>query len=422
MTTSLNRALARQLLRTAVATATACWALVSPAAAAESVEVVHWWTSGGETAAVGKFKEAFAAKGYEWKDLAVGGADNQRMLLKTRVGKGSPPDAAQVNTDVRAYAADRSNLANLDALAAKEGWDSVLPAQVLRYAKMGGASYAVVPVNVHRQNVMWINAAALKKFGADAPPKTWDEFFAMADKAKAAGMIPLAMGEDTWVNFFFIQVAYSTMTPDSFRKAFYDADESAMKSAGMVQAFEVFRKARSYVDRSASTRKWNEATQMVIQGKAFAQVMGDWAKGEFVQAGKKPNEDYVCAPVPGSSNGHLFNSDAFMFFKHGKDSAAQVALASTFMNKEAQQAFSLLKGSVPVRTDADVSKFDDCARKSYADFVAAGKSGTLAAAPNMIQTPAKIAAWRDVFLAFWNDDTMTAQQGVDKMAAAAKAN
>lgn len=422
MDTSLNRAFARNVLSTAVMTAATCLALASSALAAESVEVIHWWTSSGETAAVGKFKEAFTAKGFEWKDLAVGGADNQRMLLKARVGKGSSPDAAQINSDVRAYAADRSNLANLDALAAKEGWDSVLPAPVLRYAKMGGSSYVAVPVNVHRQNVMWINAAALKKIGADAPPKTWEEFFAMADKARAAGMIPLAMGEDTWVNFFFYTVAYSTMPPDSFRKAFYDADESALKSAGMLRAFEVFRKARSYVDRSASTRKWNEATQMVIQGRAFALVMGDWAKGEFVQAGKKPNEDYLCAPVPGTSNGHLFNSDAFMFFKHGKDSAAQLALAQTLMNKEAQQAFSLLKGSVPVRTDADVSKFDECSKKSYADFVSAGKSGTLAAAPSMIQTPAKYAAWRDVFLAFWNDESMTAQQGADKLVAAAKAN
>ncbi len=417
-----KRAFTRKMFLTAVAIAATVLTLASGARAAEAVEVIHWWTSGGETAAVGKFKEAFAARGFEWKDLAVGGADNQRLLLKTRVGKGSPPDAAMINSDVRAYAADRNNLANLDALAAKEGWDTVLPDPVKRYAKMGGTSYVAVPVNVHRQNVMWISTAALKKIGADAPPKTWDEFFVMADKAKAAGMIPLAMAEDAWVNFFFVQVAYSTMPPDAFRKAFYDADEAALKSPGMVKAFEVLRKSRAYVDRSASTRKWNEATQMVMQGKAFAQVMGDWAKGEFVQAGKKAGEDYVCATVPGSGTNHLFNSDAFMFFKHGSDSPGQLALAQTLMNKDAQVSFSLLKGSVPVRTDADVSKFDDCAKKSYADFVSSGKNGGLAAAPGMIQSPGKIAAWRDVALAFWNDDGMSAQQGVDKMVAAAKAN
>ncbi len=393
----------------------------APVQAAETVEVIHWWTSAGETAAVGKFKEALAAKGVEWKDLAVGGADNQRTLLKTRVGKGSPPDAAQINSDVRGYAANRDNLADLSALAIKGGWDSVLPAPVQRYAKLNGSTYVAVPVNVHRQNVMWINADALKKLGGTAP-RTWDEYFALADKAKAAGMVPLAMAEDAWVNFMFMQVAYGTMQPDAYRKAFYDADDALLKGPGMVKAFEVMRKARGYVDRSASTRKWNEATQMVIQGRAFSQVMGDWAKGEFTLAGKKPGADYLCIPVPGSGSGHVFNSDAFMFFKHGKESPGQMQLAQVMMDKDAQVAFSLAKGSVPVRMDADVSKFDDCARQSYADFVAGGKNGSLAAAPSMLQTPARIAAWRDVVLAFWNDDGITPQQAADKMAAAAKAN
>lgn len=397
--------------------------VASSAYAAESVEVIHWWTSGGETAAVAKFKEALGARGVEWQDLAVGGADNQRTLLKTRVGKGNPPDAAQINSDVRAYAANPDNLANLNEMAARDKWNDVLPATVQRYAKLGGTNYVAVPVNVHRLNVMWISASGLKKVGASAPPKTWDEFYAMADKAKAAGMIPLAMAEDGWVNFLFMQVAYGTLQPEAFRKAFYDVDQAALKGPGMVKAFEILRRLRGYADRSAPSRKWNEATQMVIQGKAFAQVMGDWAKGEFTIAGKKPNEDYFCAPVPGTSNGHMFNSDAFLFFnKGGKVTAGQQSLAQTLMDKNAQVAFSLAKGSVPVRTDADVSHFDACARQSYADFVASSANGTLAAVPQMLQTPARIAAWRDVVVAFWNDDDMSPQQAADRMLAAAKTN
>ena len=123
-----------------------------------------------------------------------------------------------------------------------------------------------VPVNVPRQNVMWISTEAMKKIGASAPPKTWDEFFAMADKAKAAGLMPLVMATDPWVNFMFMQVVYGTLQPEAYHKAFYDADDGLLKGPGMVKAFEVMRKARGNVDRSASTRKWNEATQMVIQG------------------------------------------------------------------------------------------------------------------------------------------------------------
>ncbi len=421
MTISVNCALVRKLLSTAVVTACACWTPVSPAWAAESVEVIHWWTCGGETAAVGKFKAALTAKGVEWKDLAVGGADNQRVLLRTRVGKGNPPDAAMINTDVRGYAANRDNLADLNALAAKGKWDSVLPEPVQRYAKMGGGTYAAVPVNVNRHNLMWINVEALKKLGGTAP-KTWDEFFVLADKAKAAGMLPLAMAEDTWINLIFMQAAFGIMPSEAFRNAFYDADDALLKGPGMVKAFEVMRKLRGYADRSASARKWNEATQMVIQGRALAVMMGDWAKGEFTLAGKRPGVDYLCVTSPGSGNRHMFNSDAFMFFRHGKESPGQMKLAEVLMDKDAQVAFSLAKGSVPVRMDADVSKFDECAKQSYADFVAGGKDGTLTAAPAMRQTPARINAWRDVVLAFWNDEGMTPQQAADKMAAAAKAN
>lgn len=390
--------------------------------AAESVEVIHWWTSASETAAVGKFKEAAAKKGIEWKDLAVGGGDNQRILLKTRVGKGTPPDAAQINADVRSYASNRDNLANLDEVAAKGKWDEVLPEPLRRYARQSGKSYVAIPVNVHRQNVMWMNNDVLKKLGAKAAPATWDEFFALADKAKAVGIIPLAMGEDIWVQFTFMQVVYTTMKPEEFRRAFYDLDEAQLKGPGVVKAFEVMRKLRGYVDRSATTRKWNEATQMVIQGRAMAQIMGDFAKGEFNVAGKKANVDYLCAAVPGAGRSHLFTSDAFLFFKQDAHSKAQMELAQVFMDRDAQVAFSQLKGSVPARTDADVSKFDECARQSYADFVAGSKDGTTTASPNLMQTPARIAAWRDVILSYWNDPDTSPQQAAGKLAAAAKAN
>lgn len=419
MTSQTHRPFA---LRAVVALSFAAFACLPTARAAGSVEVIHWWTSSGETAAVGKFKEALTARGVEWKDLAVGGADNQRTLLRTRVGKGNPPDAAMVNADVRALAANPDNLADLSEVAAKGKWDSVLPEPVRRYAKMGGKNYVMVPVGVHRQNLMWISTDSLKKIGAAAPPKTWDEFFAMADKAKAAGMVPLAMGEDPWVFLLFWQTAYGTLQPDLFRKAFYDVDDAAFKSAEMVKTFDLMRRLRGYVDRGASTRKWNEGTQMVIQGRAFAQVMGDWAKGEFTQAGKKPNVDYVCAPVPGSANGHLFGTDAFMFFRHDTAAPAQITLAETLMDKNAQIQFNLLKGSVPVRTDADVSQFDDCAKQSYADFVAAGKSGTLTIHPQTLQSAGRMAAWRDVVLAHWNDPDMSSQKAAERLLSAAKAN
>jgi len=402
--------------------AAVAWA-AAPAHAAETLEVIHWWTSASETQAVAQFKAAASKRGVEWKDVAVGGGDNQRILLKTRVAKGDPPAAAQINGLVRTYAANPDTVLNLDAVAAQGKWNEVLPEPVRRYARLGGKSVVAVPVNVHRQNVMWFSTEALKKLGATQAPKSWDEYFALADKAKAAGIVPLAMADDIWVAYTFMQVAYTTLKPDDYRKAFYDADEAQLRGPGVVKAFEVMRRLRGYVDRSASTRKWNEATQMVIKGRALSQVMGDWAKAEFTLAGKRANVDYLCATVPGSGRGHLFTSDAFVFFKRpgAAQAQAQVELAQVFMDADAQVAFSLAKGSVPVRLDADMTKFDDCARQSHADFVAGAKDGTLAATPNLFQSPARIGAWRDAVLAFWNDDGISPAKAAANFAAAAKA-
>ena len=50
-----------------------------------------------------------------------------------------------------------------------------------------------MPVNIHRANVLWYN----KKVFADnnlMPPKTWDEFFKVADALKAKGIVPFVIG------------------------------------------------------------------------------------------------------------------------------------------------------------------------------------------------------------------------------------
>ena len=117
---------------------------------------------------------------------------------------------------------------------------------------------------------------------------------------------------------------------------------------------------------------------MVINGKAGMQFMGDWAKGEFAGADKKSGTDYVCAAVPGTEKAYTFNVDSFVFFQQKGQKAAtpgQLALAKTIMSPEFQEQFSLNKGSIPVRLGVKMDKFDDCAKKSYADEQTSIKSG-----------------------------------------------
>ena len=184
-----------------LATAVALCAVASWAAAGE-VEVLHYWTSGGEAKSAAELKKIMQSKGDTWKVFAVagGGGDNAMTVLKSRVVSGNAPAAAQVKGPAIQEWAAEGVLQNMDAVAKAEQWDAVLPKVVADVMKYKG-NYVAAPVNVHRVNWLWASSDAMKKAGISAMPKNWDEFFADADKLKAAGLIPVAHGGQNWQDF-----------------------------------------------------------------------------------------------------------------------------------------------------------------------------------------------------------------------------
>ena len=395
------------------------------AAMAGEVEVLHWWTSGGEAKSVGELKKIMQSKGHTWKDFAVagGGGDNAMTVLKSRVVAGNPPAAAQIKGPAIQEWASEGVLANLDATAKAEKWDTLLPPVVAGVMKYKG-NYVAAPVNVHRVNWMWANAAVLKKAGVAGAPKTWDEFFAAAEKVKKVGLIPVAHGGQNWQDFTtFEDVVLGVGGAKFYQDALIKLDQTALTSPTMSKALETYRKIKSYTDPASPGRDWNLATAMVIQEKAAFQFMGDWAKGEFTAAGKVPGKDYICAATPGTANAYTFNVDSFAMFKL-KDAAAQKAqadLAAAIMGAEFQEVFNLNKGSIPVRLNMDMAKFDDCAKLSTKDFVATSKAGTLlpSIAHGMAVKPAAEGAIKDAVSQFWNDDKISVADGVKSIAKAA---
>jgi glucose/mannose transport system substrate-binding protein len=409
---------------TRLATAIAAVLSINAAHAQDgSVDVLHWWTTGGTAAAAAKLKEAAVAAGVNWKDVAVAGNENQRTLLRTKMMKGDAPGVAQIVGDIEQFADQRDKLFDLNAIAKEQNWDAVLPKVIQDYVKVGSGYYAAVPLNVHRLSVMYVNVPLLNKLGAKEAPKTWDEFFALADKAKAAGINPIAWGNPMVMQVVFNQVAFGTMGAPAFKKAFIDGDEAALRSPALLKTFENYRRLGAYSDKSAITKRWNEGTQSVMAGETLAQIMGDWAKGEFTRAGKKSGVDYLCVPSPGTAGSMNFNTDGFLFLKTRVDqSKAQATLAKVLMDKSTQESFNLAKGSVPARMDVDLSKFDDCSKTTYAEFNAANKAGTLVPLVDMLIPAGRANAIRDVYIEFHSKPEMTAQQAVDKVVAATKAN
>jgi len=400
-------------------------AMATLAAQAGDVEVLHWWTSGGEAKAAAELKATMQKKGHTWKDFAVagGGGDSAMTVLKSRVVSGNAPAAAQIKGPSIQEWAREGVLANMDALAKAEKWDELLPQPIADGLKYQG-NYVAAPVNVHRVNWIWANPEALKKANAKLPT-TWDEFFVTAEALKKAGIIPVAHGGQNWQDFTtFESVALGVGGTEFYKKALVQLDAETLKGAAMTKVLETFKKVKSYTDKNANGRDWNLATAMVIKGEAGMQLMGDWAKGEFVAAGKVPGKDFVCAAAPGTAKSFTYNVDSFALFKL-KDPAKQKAqqdLASAILSPEFQESFNLNKGSIPVRLGLKLDKFDDCAKLSAADFVASAKTGTLvpSIAHGMAVPSATEGAIKDVVSQFWNDDKMSAAQAQDKLVLAAR--
>ncbi|RWM18947.1 MAG: carbohydrate ABC transporter substrate-binding protein [Mesorhizobium sp.] len=388
-----------------------------------TVEVLHWWTSGGEAKAVGELKKSFESQGGTWIDspIAGGGGDAAMTALRARVVAGNPPAAVQLKGPGIQEWARQDVLNDVDEVAQKEQWDKVLPPVLAAIMKYDG-KYVAAPVNIHRVDWFWANPAVLAKVGISEMPKTWDEFNADADKLKAAGITPLAHGGQPWQDAtIFENVVLGVGGADFYRKAMVELDPNALTSDTMVKSFDQLRKLRGYVDANFSGRDWNLATAMVMRGEAAFQIMGDWAKGEFLAAGKKPGVDFACAPTPGGA--FNLNADSFTFFKvHGADRLeGQKVLASLIMSPGFQETFNLAKGSIPARTDVSLDKFDACAVKSHEDLLAAIKNNTLV--PSMAHEMAVPRSVRGEFLdlvtKFFNSD-MSSADAVKELAAAVK--
>ncbi|WP_457584265.1 ABC transporter substrate-binding protein [Ensifer canadensis] len=348
------------------------------ARAAENVEVLHWWTSGGEAAALDVLKKDLEGKGISWTDMPVagGGGTEAMTVLRARVTSGNAPTAVQMlGFDILDWAKEGA-LGNLDETAAKEGWDKVVPTALQQFSKYDG-HWIAAPVNVHSTNWVWINKAALDKAGGKEPTN-WDELIVLLDNFKAQGITPIAHGGQPWQDATIFDAVVLSLGNDFYKQAFIDLDPAALGGDKMKEAFDRMTKLRSYVDDNFSGRDWNLASAMVIENKAGLQFMGDWAKGEFLKAKKVPGTDFVCMRYPGTQGSVTFNSDQFAMFKVADDKIpAQLQMASAIESPTFQSAFNVVKGSVPARTDVPDTDFDACGKKGIKDLAEANTNGTL---------------------------------------------
>ncbi|WP_348696399.1 ABC transporter substrate-binding protein [Duganella fentianensis] len=394
------------------------------AASGGEVEVLHFWTSGSEAGAVAELKSSLHRKGHVWKNFTVanGGGGLAMVMLASRVNSGNPPTAAQIKGAAIQEWAHRGGLSSIDDVARADHWNALLPHSVSETMQHNGR-YVAAPLNVHRVNWLWIDAAALKKVNA-RPPTSWDEFFAVAEAMKKAGIIPVAHSSQSWLDMgTFESVAIGVGGAEFYQRAFVQLDAGALAGPQMVKTLNTYRRLKQYSGSQSSGQDWVASTAMLTHGKAGMLLMGDWAKAEMQAAGKRPGSDILCVAMPGTAQTFVFDIDALAMFQvNDKNKQAQRDLAHAVMDKDFQLAFNLAKGSIPVRQDVSLERFDDCARRASADFKASAKRGTLlpSLAHGMAQPAHTVARMWDVINQFWSNERMSADDAAARLAAVAR--
>jgi len=311
--------------------------------------------------------------------VAGGGGTQAMTVLRARVSSGNPPVAVQMlGFDILDWA-EQGAVGDLNELAAAGGWDKVIPAALQKFSRYDG-KWIAAPVNVHSTNWIWANKDVLAKAGVTGEPKTFEDFIAAAEKVQKAGFVAIAHGGQPWQEAtIFDSVVLSTGGVDYYRKAFIELDAKSLSSPTTLKVFQRMSQIRKLVDKDFSGRDWNVASGMVISGKAGFQIMGDWAKGEFINAKKVPGKDFLCWRFSGTQGAVAFNTDQFVMFKlnDADKSAAQVKLAAAIMEPGFQSAFNVVKGSAPARSDVPDTAFDECGKKAIHEVAEASRNNTL---------------------------------------------
>jgi glucose/mannose transport system substrate-binding protein len=384
-------------------------------AGATDLEVTHWWTSGGEAAAVAELAKAFDATGNKWVDGAIAGSGGTaRPIMISRITGGDPMGATQFNHGRQAEELVEAGLMkDLTAIAEKEGWKKIVnPPSLLDSCTIDGKIYCA-PVNIHSWQWIWLSNKAFADAGV-AVPKNWDEFVAAAPALEKAGKIPLAMGNQPWQSsgaFAVLMVALAGK--DAYLKVYKEKDESVAAGPEIARVFKAADDARKMAAKS-TVQDWNQATNLVITGQAGGQIMGDWAQGEFQVANQVAGKDYTCLPGLGVNEIISTGGDAFYFplLKDEAKSAAQDVLAATLLKPETQVAFNLKKGSLPIRGDIDLSAANDCMKKGL-EILA---KGNVIEGTDQLITPDTTKQIEDLIVEFFKNPAITAEDAQKKFA------
>jgi len=323
----------------------------------KQLEVVSWWTSGSEAAALDALFAAFrtSTPGVDAVNAAVtGGAGSRaRVELAKRLQDDDPPDVWQTfaGKSVQGYAR-RGSIRSLGSVFESGDLRARLHPTILRSVLRDGRPYGV-PTGAHRSNVLWFNKRLLEGAGISLPTSgyTLPAFLADLEKLKASGAVALCLGgKDRFTTAELLENTLLSAIGDRGWRDMVD-DELDWRSDRVQTALERFGDLLGYTDPDASSLTWDAATKKLASGGCAFESMNDSAFGELIAAGAKEDVDFGSAPFPGTSGSFLAVIDVFVAATKAQNAKNALAFLGDVSKPATQLAFNRAKGSVPVVRD-----------------------------------------------------------------------
>src|SRR6056297_107020 len=321
----------------------------------DKLEIFSWWTAIGEGEALDELYRIYHRRHPKVEIInatVVGGMGAKaRSVLETRMIGGNPPDAFQVlaGPSLMSLWIKPGYLEDLSFLYEQNNLLDQFPEELMEKLRYKGGIYAM-PVNIHRENVMWYNTSIFKRFEI-SPPHSMEELFTVLETLAARGITPLAVGDKNhWPALhLFESILVSNLAAKQYQ-GLWNGD-TPWNTYAVHQSLRQFRDIFQYVNSDHAALTWDEAVQYMIDGKCAITVMGDFAEGYLKAKGLRPDKEFGFLPFPGSEDVFVMNSDTFAIPKGAIHRDNAIKWVELVGSKEGQDAFNPKKGSIPARKD-----------------------------------------------------------------------
>jgi glucose/mannose transport system substrate-binding protein len=339
-----------------------------------TLEIQHWWTDGADGTAMQTLQDEFLSRhdNIEINDnpIAGGAGQNLQAVIRQKVLEGDPPSTWQdwPGANLKDYV-EADALKDIGYVFEGDIEENYRDGPLLS-ARAGSSDnpYVAMPLNIHRVNNFFYDVELTEEAGVSwdvEGPRELNEVLAQVDDALDQAAFAVAM-QAPWTvlqlwasNFIGVGDADAYM---SFRNGEGDIDL-------IQEALEITLEQFDYVTDDARSIGNDQAAAKLPEGNAVAAMEGDWMAGNLLEAeGYDFGDHWGHNPWPGSEEVYVINTDGFPYPKPNPTTDATDKWMQWVGSADAHRMFNPIKGSIPCRSDVDVSEFNAFLQRQFEDF------------------------------------------------------